>query len=795
MRVLSIATMMLLCFTSFAVNTPPALNLSQTFVNQTLCSNYSSDIQLFQSFEITDIDGDLITIVGISSSNQTVFPNASLYAGITSSSGTLNTYLSSSSGTTISGTSVITLEVTDGTDTVFITLPTITVGETPTITLVNNPQICTSEGTVDLNQFVSPAGGEFDNDGSPYENAEFNAIEEGYTSDGYANINYYYTADGVCGAYEYLTISIFVSPTVTVNTTNTTCGTATGTANALVSGGAPVLTQSWSTGATGTSGISNLPAGQYMYYFVDTNNCSTTAAFSIDPAGVSINETVTDVVCYSQANGGITISQTGLTTPVSYVWSSGHTGTAVSGLTAGTYTVYATDANNCMISKAITVTQPEKITFDAGVNSEPTCGAADGEIEVWGQYGGIPPYTTTWSNGTNGDINSNLSFGVYSATVKDANNCMAVKPVYLSEANSADISGSVIPASCGGTDGKILVDVNSWTLDPIQSINWSNGATTEDLLNVPPANYVCTATVANSGCIAIKGWNIPVVKPLRQDICVITVDSVTTTNLVVWEKIQTIGIDHYNIYRETSTQGEYILIDTVMSGNISLFNDVIASPAERSWSYKISAVNICGEESPLSVAHRTIHMDLLDLGSNSVQVNWNAYEGTTFTDYIVWRFTTAAGWEEAGTVSNTTLSFTDPVDYATPGLDYMVEFELTTPCSAEKAQDFNTVRSNRERGQFATGEGVDGVSSNSVGENYLNTINMYPNPTSDKLTFVQEGNEQLTYTIFSLSGQEMQTSQSSQTNTVLDLSNLNAGVYLVELKMNDIKITKRVVKF
>ena len=168
MRVLSIATMMLLCFTSFAVNTPPALNLSQTFVNQTLCSNYSSDIQLFQSFEITDIDGDLITIVGISSSNQTVFPNASLYAGITSSSGTLNTYLSSSSGTTISGTSVITLEVTDGTDTVFITLPTITVGETPTITLVNNPQICTSEGTVDLNQFVSPAGGEFDNDGSPY---------------------------------------------------------------------------------------------------------------------------------------------------------------------------------------------------------------------------------------------------------------------------------------------------------------------------------------------------------------------------------------------------------------------------------------------------------------------------------------------------------------------------------------------------------------------------------------------------------------------------------------------------
>jgi hypothetical protein len=795
MRVLSIATMILLCFTSFAVNTPPALNLSQTFVNQTLCSDYSGELQLFQPLEITDVDGDVITIVSITSSNQAVFPNVALYAGNPVSTGTLSTYLSSTSGTTISGTCIITLEVTDGTDTVFIPLPTVTVGETPTITLVSNPQICTSEGTVDLNQFVSPAGGIFDYDGDLYENSEFNAIEEGYTTDGSVGINYTYSLDGTCMAYEYLSINIFISPTVTINTTSTACGAATGTANAVVSGGAPVLTQSWSTGVTTTSAISGLAAGQYMYYLVDTNNCSTTAAFSIDPAGVSINETVTDVVCFSQANGAITISQTGLTTPVNYVWSSGHTGTAVSGLSAGTYTVYATDANNCMISKAITVTQPEKITFEAGVNSSPTCGAADGEVEVWGQYGGIPPYTTTWSNGTSGEINSNLAFGIYSATVKDANNCIAVKPVYLSEGNSADISGTVIPASCGGTDGKILVDIYSWTLDPIQSISWSNGATTEDLLNVPPANYVCTATVANSGCKAIKGWSIPVMKPLRQDICVITVDSVTTTNLVVWEKVQTIGIDYYNIYRETSTQGEYIQIDTVWANNISLFNDVIASPAERSWSYKIGAVNVCGEESPLSIAHRTIHLDLLDLGSNSVKVNWNAYEGTAFTEYIVWRFTNANGWEEAGTVSNTTLSFTDTVDYATPGLDYMVEFELINPCSAEKAQDFNTVRSNRERGQFAAGEGVDGASSNSVDENYLNTIQMYPNPTSDKLICVQEGTEHVTYTVFSLSGQKMQTSQSNEANTVLDLSDLNAGVYLVELKMKDIKITKRVVKF
>ncbi|WP_343635110.1 T9SS type A sorting domain-containing protein [Fluviicola sp.] len=793
MRVLAATAMILLGFSSFA--SAPVLNLSQTVLNSFLCSSDDSEVQIFQPFEITDADGDFITIVGMTSSNQSVIQDASLYAGNTGSTGTLSSYLYSSWGFSGAGTCIITLEVSDGTQTVFLQLPTVTVTESPNITVAPYAQICSSQGTVDLNQFVSPAGGVFDYDGMVYPNAEFNMIEQGYTFNDVIGINYT-VSNGVCSSYDFLTLNLFMSPTVSVATTPTSCGGATGTAVATVSGGAPLSSQSWSNGVTGTSSISNLPAGQYMYYFVDTNNCSTTAAFSIDPAGVSINETVSNVVCYSQANGGITISQTGLTTPVSYIWSSGHTGTSVTGLLAGTYTVYATDANNCTVSKAITITQPDKITFEAGVNVGPTCGGGtDGEIEVWGITGGTPPYTTTWSNGATGDINSNLAMGIYSATVKDANNCMAVKPVYLSEDNSADISGQVIPAGCGDDDGKIFTNVWVWSGDPIQSIVWSNGATTQNLLDVPAANYVCTLTVANTGCRAIKGWDIPVVKPLRQDICIITVDSLTTSNLIVWEKTQTVGIDHYNIYRETSVQGEYVLIDTVNFDNISLFNDVIASPSERSWSYKISAVNVCGTESPLSIPHRTIHLDLLDLGSNSVQVNWNAYEGTTaFTDYIVWRYTTADGWVAADTVPNTTLTFTDGVDYATPGLDYLVEFELTTPCSAEKAQDFNTVRSNRERGQLTAGEGVDGASSNGIGENYLNSIGMYPNPTTDKLTFVQDGNENVTYTVLSLSGQLMQTSQSSQSNTVLDMSQLNAGVYLVELKLNDIKIIKRVVK-
>ncbi|WP_300666493.1 SprB repeat-containing protein, partial [Fluviicola sp.] len=344
MRTLAMASMILLCFTSLAVNTPPVLNSSQTIVNPVICSNDDSQVQLFVPLEITDIDGDLITILSMSSSNQAVIPDNSLSVGTSSASGTLSTYLYSQFGTTISGTCVITLQVSDGTDNVSITLPVITVAETPLVTLAIDPQICSSEGTVDLNQFVNPAGGVFDNDGSVYVNSEFNVIEMGYTSNDYVNMNYSYTTDGICYAHEYLSIELFISPTVTIATTPTTCGGASGTATATVVGGAPTLDQNWSNGIIGLNTISGLSAGQYVYYHTDTNQCSTTASFSIDPVGISLTSNVTDVVCHSQTNGSITISQSGLTTPVNYVWSSGHTGTAVTGLSAGTYTVYATDA-------------------------------------------------------------------------------------------------------------------------------------------------------------------------------------------------------------------------------------------------------------------------------------------------------------------------------------------------------------------------------------------------------------------------------------------------------------------
>jgi hypothetical protein len=281
------------------------------------------------------------------------------------------------------------------------------------------------------------------------------------------------------------------------------------------------------------------------------------------------------------------------------------------------------------------------------------------------------------------------------------------------------------------------------------------------------------------------------VKPELHPICIVTVDSATTTNLVVWEPVQPIGIAYYNIYRETSLPGEFIKIDTVQVTNLSVFNDVVASPIVRSWSYRISAVNGCEVEGPISPAHRTIHLNVVDLGSD-IQISWNNYQGTTdYNEQKLWRYTDAAGWVLAATLPVSAISFIDGVSFNEPGLDYMIELELNNQCTAViyKAQDFNTTRSNKDKGAFSAGQGT-GDSNNSVDDAYMGSIEVYPNPAHDLLTIEQLEIMEMTLEIMTLSGQLVSTGLTSN----IDINRLESGSYLLVLRIGDRVETRRFVK-
>ena len=186
---------------------------------------------------------------------------------------------------------------------------------------------------------------------------------------------------------------------------------------------------------------------------------------------------------------------------------------------------------------------------------------------------------------------------------------------------------------------------------------------------------------------------------------------------------------------------------------------------------------------------------MIDNGGVDVTVNWNAYEGAAFSNYIISRYTDANGWETIATVPTTQFSYTDAIPFTTLGLDYMVEIELDDTCTAVvwRAQDFNSARSNKERGQFSAGNGT-GDSNNEVDEIYLSQITVSPNPSNGLLTVRQKGDKAVELVITGVEGQHLLTQELNGVETQLDLTGYADGIYFITVQLNKVKQTYRIIK-
>lgn len=234
-------------------------------------------------------------------------------------------------------------------------------------------------------------------------------------------------------------------------------GNNTGVISLTRSGGTPPYAiPQWSDGQTGLS-RGNLPAGTYAYTDSDANGCPASGSVIIAQpvSGFSVSESHVDVLCHGGATASITLTLSGGTTaynPVTWTGSPGASGTAPTGLSAGTYTYNVTDANNCLATGNITITEPNPLVLSASVVDESSPGANDGRIYLTAS-GGTPPYSYTWSSpGLFGPTATSLAVGIYRVTVIDANGCSLI--------DSAEVSTCHICVWPGDADANHLVDNN-----------------------------------------------------------------------------------------------------------------------------------------------------------------------------------------------------------------------------------------------------------------------------------------------------------------------------------------------
>lgn len=306
--------------------------------------------------------------------------------------------------------------------------------------------------------------------------------------------------------------------TSTSVTDPSTIGASDGAINLTVTGGTLPYTYLWSSAQT-TQDISGLVQGTYTVTVTDDRGCTTTATATVNNPGcnLSLNEIHNNVSCNGAGDGNISVTPANGTGPYTYSIDGGNTyqvGGTFSGLSGGSYTVLAEDANQCTATVTVTIVDPAALSVPIVATPLSAPGATDGALDATAT-GGTAPYTFQWSTGaTTEDING-LGAGNYCVTVTDDNGCTVSNCETISYNNPAcngfAISNvAVVQPTCPDDLGRITINITGGTNPVLYSVDsgttFQNGVS---LFDVAAGSYNILVR-DNAGCELIYSNN-PVV--------------------------------------------------------------------------------------------------------------------------------------------------------------------------------------------------------------------------------------------------------------------------------------------
>jgi len=340
-----------------------------------------------------------------------------------------------------------------------------------------------------------------------------------------------------CSSYIDFTITEPTALNLVINSTsNVDCfGNSTGIVTLTASGGTTSYSYQVGTGGfQASSAFTGLAAGNYSFTVKDAKGCLATVSASItQPAALTLASSNTNIDCKGASTGSVTLNAGGGTAPYTYKIGTGsyRTSNIFSGLIAGSYSFAVQDANGCLQTLTVTLTEPTALTVATSSITHVDCnGDNSGSVSLVGS-GGVPPYNFRLGTGTyqtSGTFTS-LSAGVNVFTVRDANGCTTNASVTITEPTAIVITFSLIDSvNCfKGADGSITTSVAGGTGS--YTYLWDDGAkqTTAKASNLEKGTYTLVVTDAK-GCKMSKSTSVE--EPAKVSLSVTAVDSVNCFN-------------------------------------------------------------------------------------------------------------------------------------------------------------------------------------------------------------------------------------------------------------------------
>jgi hypothetical protein len=402
----------------------------------------------------------------------------------------------------------------------------ITVGEPPALTLDLNKSDVTCNGGSDGSVTATFGGGT-----PPYQAQ----IDGG----GYAVVTSPKTFSGLsatshtvdlkdannCPASKSITVGSASAVTLDLTKQDVSChGGTDGTVTATFSGGTPPYQAQIDGGGyavvTSPKTFSGLSATSHTVDVKDANNCPASKSITVgEPDAVTLDLTKQDVSCNGGSDGTVTATFGGGTPPYQARIDGGSYAAATSpktfsGLGTGSHTVDVKDANNCPISKAITVGSASAITLNLNEHDVSCNGSSDGTVTATFS-GGTPPYQARIDGGsyaaaTSPKTFSGLGTGSHTVDVKDANSCTASKSISVGQPDALALDLTKVDVTCQGQQGKITATFSGGTAPYSCQIDGGSGSSCtspDDFTGLGTGSHTVKITDAN-GCNISKSLTI-----------------------------------------------------------------------------------------------------------------------------------------------------------------------------------------------------------------------------------------------------------------------------------------------
>lgn len=343
------------------------------------------------------------------------------------------------------------------------------------------------------------------------------------------------------------------------------------------------------------------------------------------------------------------------------------------------------------------------------------------------------------------------------------------------------------------------------------TFTWSNGVSNGVAFTPTATNVYTVSGIGTGGCTNTATINVNVSVLQTPSICMVTVDTLNTNNVIYWDKYGYNNIDSMIIYREVLAN-TYQRIGAVGKAAYSRFIDTVrhigfrnGDPNIRSYRYKLQMLDTCGNYSPLSPYHTSLFVN-----NTTGLFTWNFYDiegqSSPVNNYELYRDDNNTGtFNLIGTITATlgipSYTFTD-VNFSTfastarwgiiaDGFSCYPSFKIQDVNNP--MQQVNRSKSN-VKDNFTIPNPPEDPDPQGIHEFNLDSyVKLMPNPANDFLNIVSAFYIEKVNIYNSLGALIQITLINHETQSYIDVQGLSNGVYSIEVLTQKGKIVKKLI--